>query len=236
MWFKKIFLGCLIFDIFLFASETTVSQNTIQSALADYFNKELNDVQVSQELATILMHQLLSWKIPTIDSSQISTIIAYSFGNRILANGNRSPGPTNEALADQVVQLHLETKAPIYAQWEIIEAIGNRISPEHMTAINPTLDAQGNVVYLSTIGVTNEILKLVSNPERLGTAAIIAFNDHLPRCITIAHNLGIDAYAPQGYIMPNVYDQNSGQPWTRDRLTYLLTDINARIQNYLSNQ
>ena len=65
-----------------------------------------------------------------------------------MPNGNRIPGPMNEALADIVVQLHKETNAPVFAQWEIAEAIGDRIAPENLAVINPTLDAQANIVYI----------------------------------------------------------------------------------------
>lgn len=212
-------------------SDSTAIHLTLQEHLAH----ELNDAAIAKELSTLLLDSILTWKAPTIESKQITSIIAFAFGNRILANGNRLPGPVNEALADLVMQLYQETNAHVYAQWEIADAIDNRISAAKMTVIYPTHDTQANIIYLSTTGVIAEIIKDVCNPERLGTVAVVAFKDHISRCITLAHAACIDAYAPAGYNMPNEYDQSSGQPWTRDRLTYLINDMKTRITNYLDN-
>ena len=202
-----------------------------KTAIEEHLTNELDDAHIAKELATILVDNILMWKAPTIATAQITSIIAYAFGNRILPNGNRFPGPMNEALADLVIQVHKETNAPVYVQWEIAEAIGDRIASEKLTVINPVLDAQANVVYLSTAGVASAIIKCVGDPQELGKVAVIAFNDHLYRCIQISRAAGMDAHAPEGYSMPNNYDPHSGQPWTRNRLTYLVTDIKARITN-----
>lgn len=233
MQLKKLFLGYLLINTFLIAIEIDQSYNNLQITLEKHLANELNDAPIAQELALFITKNLLTWKAPTIPTSQISSIVAYAFGNRILPNGNHLPGPMNEALADLVVQLHAETNAPIYAQWEIVEAIGNRIPQEKLVSINPTLDAQANVVYLSTAGVASAIIKHIGNTQKLGKVAVIAFNDHLHRCIQVSRSVGMDACAPEDYTMPNTYDKYSGQPWTRNRLTYLVTDIKARLQNLL---
>lgn len=208
------------------------TSSDLKTALEEHLDNELDDAIIAQELAAIAEENILAWKVPTIATQEINTIIAFAFGNRVLPNGNRLPGPMNEALADVVVQLFIQTNAMVYAQWEIAESIGNRIPSEKLNVINPTLDAQANVVYLSTAGVAAAILKHVAEPQKLGKVAVIAFNDHLHRCIQISGDVGMDAYAPEGYAMPNIYDENSGQPWTRDRFTYLVTDMRARISNY----
>jgi hypothetical protein len=64
----------------------------------------------------------------------------------------------------------------------------------------------------------------------------VSFLTPFHRCITISRDAGIDAYAPEGYRMPSNYDEQSGQPWTRDRHTYLLTDMIARITNQLEKK
>ena len=213
-------------------ANTPKSDSDIKTAVEKYLADELDDSIVAKKLAAILVENILAWKTPTLATEQITTIIAYAFGNRILPNGNRLPGPMNEALADLAVQLHKQTNAPVYAQWEIAEAIGDRIAAEKLIVINPLLDAQANIVYLSTAGVASAIIKNNGNPQKLGKVAVIAFNDHLYRCIQISRNAGMDAYAPEDYAMPNNYDSQSGQPWTRNRLAYLVTDIKARITNY----
>ena len=228
---KSIYPLFLIYCLALHGIENPNATLLLKTALEEHLTIELDDASIAKELATILVENILKWKAPTIAPEQITSIVAYAFGNRILPNGNRLPGPMNEALADLVAQLHRETNASVYAQWEIAEAIGDRIASEKLTIINPALDAQANVVYLSTAGVASAILKHVGDPQKLGKVAVIAFNDHLYRCIKVSRDAGMDAYAPAGYSMPSDYDPHSGQPWTRNRLTYLVTDIKARITN-----
>lgn len=229
---KQLFL---LSSLLLINVQNTLSfqqhNSDIKTAIEEYLSSELDDATIAKKLAKILSEDILSWKAPTIATTHIDSIIAFAFGNRILSNGNRLPGPMNEALANATVQLYAETHATVYAQWEIAESIGDRIPSDKLIVINPTLDAQSNVVYLSTAGVASVIVKQVGDSQKLGKVAVIAFNDHLYRCIQLSHAAGIDAYAPENYIMPSAYDTHSGQPWTRDRLTYLVTDMRARITN-----
>ena len=57
---------------------------------------------------------------------------------------------------------------------------------------------------------------------------IVAFADHLWRCVATVRRFGLDAYAPDGVAMPREYDVQSGQPWCRSRLAYLMHDIMIR--------
>ena len=163
--------------------------------------------------------------------TEIQTIVAYSFGNRIEANGNRSVGPVNASLADVVVRLHEETSAPVFAQWEVAEAIGGRIASRHLVSITPLRDARSEPVYLSTGGVAAAIVRQADDPGRLGKVAVVGFADHIKRCIDTSCRAGLDAAAPAGYAMPMAYDAESGQPWTRSRLVYLLHDVLCRIED-----
>jgi hypothetical protein len=63
----------------------------------------------------------------------------------------------------------------------------------------------------------------------LGRVAVVAFADHLYRCVATCRRLGFDASAPDGVAMPTEYDPESGQAWCRDRIAYLLHDIMIRI-------
>jgi hypothetical protein len=207
-----------------------------EALLEEYLAHELDDVSIAHELATMIAEHLLVWKAPTIAPAQITAIIAYAFGNRILPNGNRLAGPVNEALADLVVQLYEQTQVSVYAQWEIAQMIGDRIPADRLIVINPTLDAVANVVYLSTVDVASTIVKSVGGAHKLGTVAVIAFSDHLYRCIQVSRAAGMDAYVPEGYTMPTAYDSLSGQPWTRNRLIYIMNDIKARLNNYCAQR
>ena len=50
----------------------------------------------------IVLEETLSWRAPVIAPERITTMFAFTFGNRMLPNGNREPGPVNQALADVV--------------------------------------------------------------------------------------------------------------------------------------
>ncbi len=142
------------------------------------------------------------------------SIFAFTFGNRMLPNGNRLPGPVNALLADLAVRLHAISGAPVFAQWEIADAIGERIAAAKLVAINPGRDERGEPVYLSTSGVLAEIAAQ-TDPDAIGPVGVVAFADHLSRCVSTARRFGFDAAAPEAIPMPRDYDPQSGQAWCR---------------------
>ncbi len=201
---------------------------TLQAELETHLQRELGDAATAQTLAAILLEETLSWRAPAIAPERIATVFAFTFGNRMLPNGNREPGPVNQALADVVATLHQRTRARVFAQWEVAAALAGRVPDALVTAINPGRDARGEPVYLSTSGVLEELARRVE-PQSLGCVGVVAFADHLYRCVATARRLGFDAHAPAGVAMPDVYDPQSGQAWCRDRLAYLLHDVMIRI-------
>jgi hypothetical protein len=196
---------------------------SIVDDLAAHLAGELGDAETARLLAEIVRDDALAWRAPVIAPQRIRSIFAFTFGNRMLENGNREPGPVNEALADIAVALHRATGAPIFAQWEIAAAIGGRAAP--VTAIYPGRDERAEPVYLSTGGVAEEIARLGAE----GPVGVVAFADHLYRAVTTARRHGFDAYALEGIAMPAAYDLQSGQPWCRSRAAYLLHDIMIRV-------
>lgn len=196
--------------------------------LAEHLSEELGDRAAARALAGILAEDALSWQPPQIAPRDVATIVAFTFGNRTQPNGNREPGPVNEALAALAAKLHGETGAPIYAQWEVAEALGARVPAEKLVAIYPTRDERAEPVYLSTSGVVRNIVQRVGDPASLGSVAIVAVSDHAWRCVATARRHGLAAAVPAGYSMPADYDPGSGQPWCRFRLAYLLHDIAIR--------
>ena len=175
------------------------------------------------------MEDALSWRAPTVPLEGVRTIIGFTFGNRMLPSGNREPGPVNAALADIAVRLHDATGAPVHAQWEVAEAVGDRIPATALMPIYPGRDAQHEPRYVSTGGVIEEILaRNGGDPAALGTVAIVAVRDHAWRCAAICRRHGLQAGLPEGWPMPDLYDKSSGQPWTRDRLAYLLHDLHCQ--------
>ena len=189
---------------------------------------ELGDAATARDLAAIVLEETLSWRAPVIAPERISAVLAFTFGNRMLTNGNREPGPVNHAIADAAAALHQRTGARIFAQWEVAAALAGRVPDQTVTAINPGRDSRGEPVYLSTSGVLEEIARQVG-PRSLGCVGVAAFADHLYRCVVSARRLGFDAYAPDGIAMPDTYDKESGQAWCRDRVAYLLHDMMIRI-------
>jgi len=193
--------------------------------------RELGDAVEARALTEIMIIDVLQWKPPVMAPKEVETILGYTFGNRIDANGNRSPGPVNAAIADIAVRLHEETGAPVYAQWEVAEAIGKRVASRHLVSITPLRDARAEPVYLSTDGVAAAVVNRAGESERLGKVAVVGFADHVKRCVDTSRRAGMDAAAPAGYTMPTVYDADSGQPWTRSRLAYLVHDVMCRFED-----
>ena len=201
---------------------------SLETELEHHLSRELGDTAAARALAAILLEETLSWSPPVIAPEQITTILAFTFGNRMLANGNREPGPVNAMLADVAADLHQRTGARIFAQWEVAAALQGRVPAALVTAINPARDARGEPVYLSTSGVLEEIARLAAPPS-LGRVGVVAFADHAWRCVASARRLGFDAHAPAGMKLPDRYDPESGQAWCRDRIAYLLHDVMLRV-------
>jgi hypothetical protein len=193
--------------------------------------RELGDEIVARAFAEIVLADALLWKPPVMAPKVTATILAYAFGNRTDANGNRSPGPVNAAIAGIAVRLHQQTGAPVFAQWEVAAAIGERIGAGHLLSITPLRDARAETVYLSTNGVAAAVADRAAGAARLGKVAVVAFRDHMKRCVDTSRRAGMDAAAPAGYEMPSEYDAHSGQPWTRSRLAYLLHDVMCRFED-----
>ena len=190
---------------------------------------QLGDPVLARGLAAILVEDAILWRAPELPPGGARAIFGFTFVNRMLANGNRVPGPVNEMLAERVCVLHQHTAAPVFAQWEIAEALAGQIPAAALTAINPGRDVRGEPVYLGTAQVVAEIAAQIGTPDSLGPVAVVAFADHLHRAVMSARRAGFDAHAPAGVAMPTAYDPDSGQAWCRSRLAYLLHDIMIRI-------
>ena len=201
---------------------------TLCTMLETHLRHELGDADMARRIAEVVWQETLLWRAPVVPVERIRTLFAFTFGNRMLPNGNREPGPVNQALADIVADLHRRTGAHVYAQWEVVAALEGRIRDALVTAVNPVRDARGEPVYLGTAGVLEELARTTA-PSELGCVGVVAFADHLYRCVATARRLGFDAHAPAAVDMPHAYDPGSGQAWCRDRLAYLLHDMMIRI-------
>jgi hypothetical protein len=208
------------------------NKNQLIILLGQYLETQLKEKEIANNLAAIFVEQLLTWEAPVVDLSTIGGIISFAFGNRMLPNGNVQPGPVNSQLADATVNMYLKTQAVVYAQWEIAELIDGRIPSKNLVALYPeTNPTDGIINYLSTIGVVNKVLSIIKTPSTLGKVLVLAFKDSAFRAVTIARKYGFDAYTPP-IDLPNKYDPESGQPWTRSRLAYIFHDMLARLDRY----
>ena len=68
--------------------------------IASHPVRAFGDVPDAGIVARLIGEEVLSWRPPEIAAAQVTTILAFTFGNRTQPNGNRTPGPVNEALAD----------------------------------------------------------------------------------------------------------------------------------------
>ena len=110
---------------------------TLTAELETHLLRELGDAATAQDLAAIVVEEALSWRAPAIAPERITTILAFTFGNRMLPNGNREPGPVNQAIADVAASLHQCTGARVFAQWEVAAMLAGRVPDVSVTAINP---------------------------------------------------------------------------------------------------
>jgi hypothetical protein len=200
----------------------------LEAVLVEHLTAELGERAAAEALARALLEIGLSWRAPAVPLAEVRTIIGFTFGNRMAPNGNRTPGPVNEALADLAVRLHAATGARVWAQWEVAEAIGRRLTGDALRAIYPERDAQAEPHFRSTGGVVEAVVRAAGGSAGLGTVAVLAVRDHAWRCVELCRRHGLQAGAPAGWALPELYDAESGQPWTRARLAYLLHDVHCR--------
>ena len=210
------------------AEESPMSDQRLREAIRARLEAQMDDPKSAEVVSRFVMDEVLTWKAQTTDIQRADSILAFAFGNQFAPNGNLRPGPMNQQLADLVVEIHRQINKPVYAQWEIAEAIGARIPEAMLTPIYPTVSPGGDVVYLSTSGVASAVVKHAEGVEKLGRTVVIAFREHNLRAVRTARSVGLDAYAPAGIALPSHYDEQSGQPWTRNRLAFVLYEIRTR--------
>ncbi len=209
-----------------------MAQKTVLQTIREHLEGELGDQDLAQQLASVVLEQALTWTAPSTDLNDVGAIIGCSFGYQRLPNGNILPGPMNEKLAQVVVELYTKLGCKVYMQWEIAEAMGDAIPHSAVNAINPEINPQdATVKYLGTFGVLQKVLHCVGDPKSLGKVLIVAYRDHAPRCVATARKLGFDAFVPP-IALPNDYDPQSGQAWTRNRHAYIIHDTLSRLEAY----
>lgn len=179
-------------------------------------------------LADVPTSSLLTYRPPRRPPNVFGGAVVYAFGYRESPDGTRAPGPVNEALATATQQLLAKRRMPVFAQTEIAEVLAAR-GVREITSIDPVVGPDGQPVYLSTAGVAAQARdEAAAAGTDLGTVAVLAFADHLGRSVLTTRAAGLDAAVPRGVSLPTDYDPASAQPWTRDRRSYLPTDLLGR--------
>ena len=183
----------------------------------------------------------LSYRPTTMPGDRVDGVVAFSYGYR-LANAVDQhehdvppmdallPGPVNEQLAACIAEFVDHHPVPVVAQWEIAHVLDD-LSVPNVVSVAPDVGDDGSTRYLSTAGVLDKGLRLVDStgtrPHRVG---VFAHADHAPRCVATAHAWRLDAALITGVDLPTDYDPEAGQRWTRDRVTWIGTDLFARTR------
>lgn len=138
------------------------------------------------------------------------------------------PGPTNEALAEAVARFVRSHPVPIVAQWEVARVLSD-LGVEGVISVEPDVAADGTVTYLSTAGVAAKgLAAMQAAGEKPGRAGVLCFRDHAVRCLLTMRSIGMTADVPEGADLPDEYDPESGQAWTRSVETWIAVDLAGR--------
>lgn len=185
----------------------------------------------------------LSYDPETVAADEVGSLWVFAYGNRLAPSAGVDgldvgdpvppmdqllPGPTNEALAQAAADFVAEHPVPIVAQWEVAQVL-EELGVDDVISVEPDIAADGTVTYLSTQGVAEKGLRLLTD-EGLdpGTAGVLCFADHAVRCLRTAEAAGLDAAVPEGVELPADYDLESGQTWTRSREAWVPVDLLGR--------
>lgn len=184
---------------------------------------------------------LLSYQPHRIPGDEVDSLWILAFGYRLADPSTEAelagtippmsaliPGPINEALAHEAADFVARRPVPIVAQWEAARVLAD-LGVANVISVEPDIDDAGVITYLSTAGVVSKGLTLAAAVGvEIGQAGLLAHADHAVRCLTTAAAAGLDAAVPKGVNLPAEYDAESGQPWTRSRVSYLPADLLAR--------
>ena len=199
--------------------------NEVVVGLAPESLATLEERVPADDLAT---DPLLTYRPDPLPADEIDSLIVFTFGYRG-EDTDRDPGPVNEAMADTVEAFVADHPVPVFAQTTVANLLTEREVP-NVTSLDQGTDSDGNLVYLSTEGAAQlAVSKSEEAGEPLGTVGVVGFADHVGRCLLTTESVGLTAGVPEGLDLPDDYDPESSQPWTRSRAAYLPTDLQARI-------
>lgn len=185
----------------------------------------------------------LSYAPSTVPADDIDSLWLFSFGFRIDPDSGvapvelsdppppmdvLTPGPANEALARAAADFVAEHPMPIIAQWEVARVL-DQLGVDDVISVEPKINPDGSVVYLSSPAVAIEGLKMAQDRGiDVGHAGVLCVPDFEVACLLSARRAGLHADAPEAVEVPADYDPDSGQLWTRSRTAWLPIELLGR--------
>jgi len=178
----------------------------------------------------------------TVPAGEVDSLWVFSYGYRLADPSAGAvpiggsvppmdellPGPTNEALAEAAAQFVKAHPVPIVAQWEVARVLLD-LGVEGVISVEPDIEADGKVTYLSTAGVAAKgLAAMQAAGENPGHAGVLCFRYHAERCVLTARAAGLTADVPEGADLPSKFDPKSGQDWTRSLETWIPVDLAGR--------
>jgi hypothetical protein len=162
---------------------------------------------------------------PTGDPGDANCIVALSFGGRQEADGKITPGPINEALGRQALDLANKYDLPILAQKEVADVIqeiaGDDDSKSRVCLCVSKHRNEGE--YLDSYEVLQQMARYALF-KGMQSPIVIAQAYHAPRVARQAKYVCFkNVIVPEG--LTRDWDKQSCQPWTRGPLFWVPREI-----------
>lgn len=169
----------------------------------------------------------LSHRFDPVPLESLDAVIVFAFGHRVAPDDPFVPGPVNEAMAAALAPLVAGSSVPVYSQPEGAEPL--RALGVDVVAIERELDANGEIVYQSTVSFLEQVrVHAESRGVVLTRVGVVGFAWHLGRCVLTTRAAGFDAHPIEGVIPPSEFDDASAQPWTCSAEVWFPADLVAR--------
>jgi hypothetical protein len=232
------------------ASNVSVSDPELTHQMTGKLEAQLNDPATAAIEVPRLQDIFFTWSLPLIPAAEVSTIVAYSFGDRPNpANGSTygnspaesplpAPGPVNEQIANAVYTLHRVQRVMIFAQWEVASILRSKYQMNNsnlQSVLPPVVAGDGTVTYPGVAEVASAIIALRGSAAALGTVAVVTHRDQAKSAIQTSRMLGMTAHAALEITLPVDYDAQASQPVNRRRDLYLLSDMSNQFATLRTN-
>ncbi|MBN3729979.1 Tat pathway signal protein [Burkholderia sp. Tr-20390] len=208
-----------------FASDAPVSDAELQRQMLGKLTNELNDRAAATDETGYLFEPFFSWLPPTVQTTAINTIAAFSFGSRAAA----VPGPVNEAIADAVFLLHQKVAVRIFAQQEVASVLASKYGlTAGVTSIATPALAAGSPIPTPD-SVAAAIVKQAGSAAALGNVGVVTHADQASLAVRVSNAAGMQAAVPAGLALPSLYDASAQMPALRRRDLYLLSNVGVQL-------